>query len=65
VESIIQEIQGLPIPTLTEQQLQLLNIGISNQEIEEAVFQMGPYKAPGPNGILVFFFQNLWGIVKA
>ena len=25
---------------------------------------MGTYKAPGPNGIHVFFFQNFWGIVK-
>ena len=25
---------------------------------------MRPYKAPGPNGIPVFFFQNFWGTVK-
>ena len=38
VERIIQEIQGLPIPTLTNQQVHSLNRGISNREIEEAVF---------------------------
>jgi len=34
VENIIQELHGLPIPSLTKHQLQILNIGISNQEIE-------------------------------
>lgn len=50
--SIIQEIQGLPIPTLTAHQTNILNNSISFIEIEEAVFQMGPHKAPGPDGIL-------------
>ena len=30
VENIIQELHGLPIPSLTKHQLQILNIGISN-----------------------------------
>ena len=64
VESILQEFCGLPIPSLTDQQVLLLNKGISNMEIEEAVFQMGPHKAPGPNGIPVFFFQNFCPIIK-
>ena len=38
LESIIQEIHGLPVPSLTDQQVHSLNRGISNREIEEAVF---------------------------
>ena len=64
VESIIQEIRGLSIPSLTDQQVLLLNRGISIFEIEEAVFQIGPHKAPGPDGIPGFFFQNFWSIIK-
>ena len=61
VENIIQEIQGLPIPTLTDQQVHSLNRGISNSEIEETVFQMGPHKALGPDGIPGFFFSKILG----
>ena len=64
MESIIQEIRGLSIPSLTDQQVLLLNKGISIFEIEEAVFQIGPHKAPGPDGIPGFFFQNFWSIIK-
>ena len=37
---------------------------VTNEEIERAIFQMGPHKAPGPNGIPAFFFQEFWDIVK-
>ena len=57
VDNILHELQGLPIPTFSEQHLQFLNMGISDREIKEAMFQMGPYKALGPDGILVCFFQ--------
>ena len=37
---------------------------VTNEEIERAIFQMGPHKAPGPNRIPAFFFQEFWDIVK-
>ena len=58
VDDILHELQGLPIPILSEHHLQSLNLGILDREIEEVVSQMGPYKAPGPNGIPVCFFQH-------
>ena len=64
MECIILEIHGLPVPSLIDQQVHSLNRVISNREIEEAVFQMGPHKAPGPDGIPIFFFQKFWNIVK-
>ncbi|KAL4606974.1 hypothetical protein ACB092_09G141900 [Castanea dentata] len=33
-------------------------------ENENTVFQLGPYKASGPNGIPAFFFQGFWQTVK-
>ena len=61
---IIQYLQGLQIPTLSDQQICSLNRPISNMEIEDTVFQLGSHKAPGLNGIPAFFFQHFWDIVK-
>ena len=64
VDSIVQEIQGLSIPTLSDQQTSFLNKPISTTEIEEVVFQLGPHKAPRPDGIPAFFFQEFWKQLK-
>ena len=55
-DSIVQELQSLPIPSLSPQQLASLNKPITASEIEEYVFQIGAHKAPGPDGIHAFFF---------
>ncbi|KAM1949581.1 hypothetical protein ACFX15_009620 [Malus domestica] len=36
---------------------------ISTEEVREAVFQMQPSKASGPDGMNPFFFQKFWNIV--
>lgn len=36
---------------------------VSPEEVKEAVFQMGPWKAPGPDGYPAMFYQAYWGIV--
>ena len=37
---------------------------VTIKEIESTVFQLGPSKAPGPNGFPAFFYQKFWQIVK-
>lgn len=37
-----------------------LDANLSVQEIKRAIFDMGPTKAPGPNGYLVLFYQASW-----
>jgi hypothetical protein len=43
--------------------MQDMNLGLSNdfseKEISDALFQMGPLKAPGPHGFLARFYQTL------
>ena len=36
----------------------------TEKEISDALFQMGPLKAPGPDGFPARFFQRNWGLIK-
>jgi len=42
----------------------VLEIPFSEQEVEEALFQMAPSKAPGVDGFDAGFFQTHWQLVK-
>ena len=61
---IVHDLQSLPIPSLSDQHRSLLNASITPTEIENTVFQLGSHKAPRPDGLPAFFFQEFWGIVK-
>ena len=37
---------------------------INEKEIKVAIYQLGTYKAPGPNGFNGFFYQQYWEIVR-
>jgi hypothetical protein len=37
---------------------------VNQQEIKEALDQMNPDKAPGPDGFTARFYQNCWDIIK-
>ena len=63
-ESILENLSTLPIPKLSQQHVLQLDCPISNDEIEMVVFQLGAHKAPGPDGIPAFFFQEYWAVVK-
>ena len=48
---------------LTSNMLDVLSSEYSAEEIKATLFQMGPIKAPGPNGMNALFYQKFWHIV--
>lgn len=49
--------------SLSEESLRTLNDPFSVLEIKEAIFQIHPSKAPGPDGFSAVFFQKYWHVV--
>ena len=48
---------------LTDDMLEVLSRPYNSDEVRGALFQMGPTKSPGPDGMNVLFYQNFWHIV--
>ena len=46
-----------------EDNLELIRT-MSEAEIHTVIFQMDPYKAPGPDGFGASFYQQHWTIIK-
>ena len=48
---------------LTADMVEVLSRPYSREEVRIALFQMGPTKAPRPDGMNALFYQNFWHIV--
>jgi hypothetical protein len=51
-------------PKITEEMNKELCKEVSNEEVGDALFQMGPLKEPGPDGFPARFFQKNWETMK-
>ena len=51
-------------PMVTEEDNAKLCAAFSDKEIADAMFQIGPLKAPGPDGFPARFFQRNWSTVR-
>lgn len=57
------DILSLIDPVITPENNIVLTRAISREEVRNAVFQMGPLKAPGSDGFPGLFYQTYWDIV--
>ena len=64
VQELMKELENLEVLELDSIQRIDLDRPVSNKEIEMVAFQLGPQKSPSPNGILAFFYEELWSIVR-
>lgn len=51
------------IPKINDNHKNILAAAVNMGEIKKAIFQLGPLKAPGPDGIPACFYQKAWEIV--
>jgi hypothetical protein len=61
----IQENLLLNIPSVVNQEdNNKINQEVTEKELHEALFQLHPDKAPGPDGFSAHFYQKCWHIIK-
>ena len=59
----IEEVVQLIRPVVTPEMNDNLTGSFSREEVELALRQMAPLKAPGPDGMPPIFFQKFWNII--
>ncbi|XP_057444459.1 uncharacterized protein LOC130736674 [Lotus japonicus] len=58
-----EELASLVADRVTEAHRSILSVPFTRDEVEEALFQMHPTKAPGVDGFPALFYQKFWPIV--
>ena len=48
---------------VTPEMQQMLSSDFTVEEVEMVLFQMGPTKVPGPNGMNALFYQKFWHVM--
>ncbi|XP_072056377.1 uncharacterized protein [Arachis hypogaea] len=51
-------------PTLTSEEVGRLDRMVAVEEVFAAIFSMGAWKAPGPDGLPPMFYQSNWSLAK-
>lgn len=60
---IEQAFQGY-LPKVTPEMNSELTRAVTEEEVQRAIFDIGPHKAPGPDGFSAVFFHQHWDEIK-
>ncbi|CAN1848719.1 LINE-1 reverse transcriptase homolog, partial [Linum perenne] len=61
---VIPDLGAWDLPTVVTREMnERLSRDISDEEIKQAIFQLGASKAPGPDGFSGAFFRKMWTLV--
>jgi hypothetical protein len=63
-EDVLNQLNSIPIPTLSDQQVAHLDQPILDAEIIQAINQRGPLKTPGSDAVHATFYQKYWSTVQ-
>lgn len=55
---IQEQLSIVPMPTVSKEKKMKLEEPVQNEEIIQALFQIGPFKALGPDGLPAAFYQR-------
>ncbi|XP_057794871.1 uncharacterized protein LOC131011108 [Salvia miltiorrhiza] len=59
--SIVKAVTARISSYFGEEEVRILDAPFTKNDVRNAVFQMSPHKAPGPDGFPPVFFQKYWG----
>ena len=59
-----EEVLDIIAPKVSAEMNEALCQEYTEEEISNALFQIGPMKAPGCDGLPARFFQRNWGLIK-
>lgn len=57
------EIGARGFPRISEDKWNIVNDPINANDVKTTIFEMAPYKAPGPDGMHAGFYQQVWASV--
>jgi hypothetical protein len=62
-QSSIWQHTDIKFPELDSDEIAMLGANITDEEVKIAVYDMSPWKAPGPDGFPAGFYQHSWDTV--